>query len=144
MRAEPAVEPAESPRTAAERVCGSLAAVLRLVANEASVGLFFVQEHVHKSAPFVLATKVRRAAGACCSELSPGAAGPRPRDGQAGAAVQVRATLTKIASADGCGRLDVDAGLETLKLVRDFGSPALLRMTSDVARAQRALEAMQD
>jgi len=38
----------------------------------------------------------------------------------------------------------VDAGLETLKLVRDFGSPALLRMTADVARAQRALEAMQD
>ena len=46
---------------------GALAAYMRLVANEPSVGLYFIQEHVRKSIPFVLATKARakRARKAC-------------------------------------------------------------------------------
>jgi BLOC-1-related complex sub-unit 8 len=38
---------------------GTLTTYTRLVANEPSVGMYFVQEHVRKSVPFVVATKAR-------------------------------------------------------------------------------------
>jgi len=40
-------------------VMGTLTTYTRLVANEPSVGMYFVQEHVRKSVPFVVATKAR-------------------------------------------------------------------------------------
>ena len=42
---------------------GTLTAYTRLVANEPSVGMYFVQEHVRKSVPFVVSAKVRRSLG---------------------------------------------------------------------------------
>lgn len=44
---------------------GTVAAYAKLVANEPSVGLYFVQEHVRKSVPFVMATKARSEALVC-------------------------------------------------------------------------------
>jgi len=46
-------------------VLGTVAAYTKLVANEPSVGLYFVQEHVRKSVPFVMATKARSKALVC-------------------------------------------------------------------------------
>ena len=44
---------------------GTLTAYTRLVANEPSVGMYFVQEHVRKSVPFVVSAKVRGALHSC-------------------------------------------------------------------------------
>ena len=49
---------------------GTVAAYTKLVANEPSVGLYFVQEHVRKSVPFVMATKVHSEALACTTLVS--------------------------------------------------------------------------
>jgi hypothetical protein len=40
-------------------VLGTVTAYSKLLLNEPTVGMYFVQEHVHKSVPFVLATKAR-------------------------------------------------------------------------------------
>ena len=42
-------------------VLDTLASYVKLVANEPSVGMYFVQEHVRKSVPFVVATKASAA-----------------------------------------------------------------------------------
>ena len=75
-------------------------------------------------------------------------AGPHPRHRQDGAHVQVREATPRyavelrllppkaltFASLSPC-RLDVDAGLETMKLVRDVGSPSLHRRVPALQRA---------
>ena len=136
------------------------------VANEPSVGLYFVQEHVRKSIPFVIATKVRaRAPGGRARAPHPSespharlpvarraaSATPPRRRTCASAFACCRAAIRRCAA---CfrrtaaltraslfpyspRRLDVDAGLETMKLVRDVGSPSLHRRAPRCAAPQR-------
>ena len=46
-------------RDTSARVLGTVCAYTKLLANEPTVGMYYVQEHVHKSVPFVLATRTR-------------------------------------------------------------------------------------
>jgi hypothetical protein len=116
------------------------------------VGLYFIQEHVRKSIPFVIATKVppaRRRGAHASRALTPPLARPLSAARRAASATPPKrrrcaSAYTPAATADAdpkhhsCAaaphapsrpvrRLDVDAGLDTMKLVRDVGSPALRR-----------------
>ena len=134
------------------------------VANEPSVGLYFVQEHVRKSIPFVIATKVharawkfshtRAAPNTVTSRLLARRAQGRIRDTAKTAhmckcvhllprhdAPSRRRTEALTRASVSSRRLDVDAGLETMKLVRDVGSPSLHRRAPRCDAPQRRAEA---
>jgi len=53
---EPATDPLSDVSCS---LISTVSAYSKLLLNEPTVGMYFVQEHVHKSVPFVLATKAR-------------------------------------------------------------------------------------
>ena len=90
---------------------GTLTAYTRLVANEPSVGMYFVQEHVRKSVPFVVSAKVRGGSvplqdcGVQCVH-TPFTPGSPARRGQADAIVQVREGQNICAEGAVCAKLE--------------------------------------